>query len=173
MSIKKLLLYGTYENFPKKGVSFIDLTPSLLDSKISKEITYEMMMLYKDQKNSIDYIISPDARGFIWGSMIASMFNLGFIPVRKPNKLPNGAISCSAKYETEYSLTELNLPNVDLNNKKVLFVDDVYATGGTYRAVEELVRIAKGELIGGVVVVDIGLDNNPKVKSLVMGKELK
>lgn len=173
MSIKKLLVYGTYENFPKTGVRFIDLTPSLLDSKVSKKITYELMMLYEEQKDIIDYIISPDARGFIWGGMVASMFNLGFIPVRKPNKLPDGAISGMAKYETEYSSTELNLPNVDLDNKKVLFIDDVYATGGTYRAVEELVRMANGELIGGAVVVDVDLDDNPKVKSLVRGKELK
>jgi Adenine/guanine phosphoribosyltransferases and related PRPP-binding proteins len=172
MAIKNLILYGTYDNFPKEGVKFIDLTPSLLDSSLSKEIVKQLMNLYEEEKGTIDYIISPDARGFIWGGMLAAIYDIGFIPVRKPNKLPANAISGMVKYETEYSTTELNLPNVDLNNKKVLFVDDVYATGGTYKAVEELVEKANGYLIGGAVVVDVELDDNPKVKCLVRGSEL-
>jgi adenine phosphoribosyltransferase len=177
MSIKDLIIYNEYPNFPMNGVNFIDLTPSLLNTKNRAEIVKQMIQLYfadsDEISKEVDYIISPDARGFIWGSMIASKFELGFIPVRKPGKLPDKAILSSVDYETEYSTTKLCMPVVDLCGKKLLFVDDIYATGGTYKAVKQMVNQNNGILIGGVVLVDVELDKNDEVKSLAKIRDLK
>ena len=176
MAVKDILLYGEYPNFPINGVNFIDLTPTLANSKVTNEVIRELMGLYindaEDVHSNIDYIISPDARGFIWGSLVAGKYNLGLIPVRKVGKLPEGAILSSISYETEYSTTQLCLPVVDIDGKKLLFIDDVYATGGTYKAIKEMVRQNNGTLIGGSVIVDVELDENPEVKSLVKVREL-
>ena len=177
MAVKDLILYGEYPDFPTKGVNFIDLTPSLLDPNNAEEIVKQLMKLHINNENevasSVDYIISPDARGFIWGGMVAQKYNLGFIPVRKVGKLPDGAILSMINYQTEYSSTELCLPIVDISGKRLLFIDDVYATGGTYMAIKELVNQNNGILIGGSVLVDVELDQNPEVKSLVKVRDLK
>lgn len=170
------VLFNMYNDFPINGVEFIDLTPSLLNPQVTNEIINEMIKLYyksiEEAKENIDMIISPDARGFIWGSMVALRLGKGFIPVRKENKLPNDAIIDTYNYQTEYSTTKLCLPQTSIEGKKLLFVDDVYATGGTYEAVKGLVRNNKGSLIGGLVVVDVELDASKEVKSLVKKSSL-
>ena len=169
---KDLILHKEYLDFPEKGINFIDLTQSLLDPKVTDEIINSLIKLCKKDIKNIDYIISPDARGFIWGSMIAKKLNLGFIPVRKVGKLPDEALLGKIKYKTEYSVTELCLPKADINNKKLLFVDDVYATGGTYFAIKELINQNGGTLIGGVVLVDINISKNKDLKSLAKARDL-
>lgn len=170
------ILYKMYNDFPIGGVEFIDLTPSLLNYEVTDEIINEMIKLYfsniEEAKKNVDMIISPDARGFIWGSMIALRLGKGFIPVRKENKLPDEAIIDTFNYQTEYSTTKLCLPQSSIEGKKLLFVDDVYATGGTYQAVKGLVKNNKGILLGGLVVVDVELDNSNEVKSLVKKSSL-
>ena len=93
---KTTLLYDKYLHFPIKGVNFIDLTPSLLNPKVTEEIIRNLMLLHvgneRKVKAKIDYIISPDARGFIWGGMVAKKYDLGFIPVRKIKRMPQEAI---------------------------------------------------------------------------------
>lgn len=175
--MKSEILFKTYPDFPVAGVNFIDLTPSILNPKIRRKLIVKLAELYgyrncSDFEKEIDYIISPDARGFIWGGMIAEKYGVGLIPVRKPGKLPDKAIGAVADYKTEYSTTTLCIPKVDLEGKKLLFVDDVYATGGTYRAIKKLVSSMKGDLLGGAVVVDLELDDNKEIKSLVKAKGL-
>lgn len=175
MSEKNLILYEMYPDFPVKGINFIDLTPSLLEPNITSVIIKQLVELYIDSENvkeEIDYIISPDARGFIWGGMVASNYELGFIPVRKKGKLPDAAVQSTVDYKTEYSAAKICMPNVNIEGKRILFIDDVYATGGTYRAVKQLVNEAKGILIGGAVLVDIELEKTEEVKSLIKSKDL-
>ena len=171
MAIKDIILYGAYQDFPKEGVRFIDLTPSISDIKVRNRIIEEIIKLYNF--DDIDYVISPDARGFIWGGMVSERTNKGFIPVRKPGKLPEKAIKSSATYETEYSKNTLNMPLVDIKGKKLVFIDDVYATGGTYRAVEQLVKDNGGLLLGGAVILDIEIIKNKEIKSLITSRDLK
>jgi len=175
MKAKDLIIYGSYPNFPVEGVNFIDLTPSLLDAKLTNELVTGLLELYvkdNDVHSKIDYIISPDARGFIWGSMVAQKYQLGFIPVRKVGKLPDDAILSTTNYDTEYSTTSLCLPHANIKDKKILFIDDVYATGGTYKAVKEMVEKNGGILLGGAVLIDIELDETEEIKSLMGVSEL-
>jgi adenine phosphoribosyltransferase len=162
------ILYNIHPDFPTEGIRFIDLTPSLFDSVVTAEIIKGLIGDFPRP----DFIISPDARGFIWGGMVAQKLGVGFIPVRKSGKLPKGAVVSSVNYQTEYSTTSLCLPRCDIKGKTLLFVDDVYATGGTYNAVKKLVAKHGGALIGISVIVDIELDKTQKVKSLAKASEL-
>jgi len=159
------ILFETHIDFPNKGVFFVDLTPSLLDVKTRDKIIDELFKIYS--KSTVDYIVSPDARGYIWGSMVAQKFGVPLIPLRKPGKLPLGAIGATVDFSTEYAKTSLCIPKVELKGKHCLFIDDVYATGGTYRATKTLVAKMGGTVIGASVVLDLKLDNNPEIKAVV------
>lgn len=157
--MKNSISYNVVEDFPSDGVRFIDLTPSIIDSTIRNNLLNNIVNFIKANYKDIDYIICPDARGFLWGMGVATKLDCDLIPVRKTGKLPKECTSNSINYGTEYSITSLDLPIVDLVNKRVFFIDDVYATGGTYRACQQLVDLSGGELIGGAVVYDVGLDD--------------
>ena len=163
------LLYYAVDNFPTSGVRFIGLTPTLNDEQ-SLHLTAGRLNLLK--KEDYDYIVSPESRGFIWGSLIAYKNGVGLIPVRKKGKIPTGLAGKGIEYSTEYSTDYLEMHNIDLTGKKVLFVDDVYATGGTYKVCKQLVDQQGGELIGGTVIYDVGIDNNEEIESLYKGDEL-
>ena len=165
--------YTVVQDWPKKGVRFIDLTPSMEDYTVLNDTVNQLY----NQTFTVDYIISPDARGFIWGSAVALKAimegeKVGFIPVRKKGKLPNPG--ASYEYETEYSTETLEIPMIDLTGKRCFFVDDVYATGGTYEAIKHLVIEAGGILLGGVVIYDVGIKERPlDLYSLYKGDDLK
>lgn len=177
----KQVEYNKVKNYPKKGVTFIDLTPSLTRAKtfydVCENLTAEMSMIestkYLDGgTSSFDYIIVPEARGFLWGSVLAYWNNTGLITVRKKGKLPKSEVGQSITYDTEYSTETLEMPKVDLKGRECLFVDDVYATGGTYRACKKMVEKAGGTLRFGLVVADIGIDDNEEISSLIRGDEI-
>jgi len=167
--VKTKILFKSYKNFPKESVAFIDLTPSFADPCVRTQILDDLAGLFRDK---IDFIVSPDARGFLWGMPVAERLGVGFIPLRKEGKLPKDAIAHTVRYKTEYSETILCLPVGDIGGKRLLFVDDVYATGGTYMAAKQLVSRARGILIGGAVVVDIELDTNSDIRALAKRSEL-
>ena len=167
----KDILYRVEKDFPLEGVNFIDLTPTLTELDYFKKTALRLKELILNNEKEIDYIISPDARGFIWGAYLAALLDKPFIPIRKHGKLPNSSVMFSTKDTTEYSSIELDIPIVDLKNKKCIFIDDVYATGGTYKACKKLVEQANGVMTNCYVVLNILLVGD-KVNSLITNNDL-
>ena len=131
-------------DFPKKGIIFKDITPLLINPLAREECLGVLMTQLKDVK--IDKVIGVESRGFFFGILLAEKLNAGFVPVRKPNKLPFETISAS--YDLEYGSDSLEI-HTDAIQKgdKVLIHDDVLATGGTAKAVCELVEQLGGEIV--------------------------
>lgn len=132
------------QGFPKEGILFKDITPLLINPNARRECLQILVDAVKDKQ--IDKVIGVESRGFFFGMLLAQELNVGFIPVRKPNKLPYETISAS--YDLEYGSDTLEM-HIDAIQKgdRVLIHDDVLATGGTAKAVCELV-----ERLGGVIV---------------------
>lgn len=151
------------QDFPQKGIRFIDVTPKLADKKDFKEIIEEMCD--KVPKNT-DYIIAPEARGFIFGSAMAFNLGIGFVPIRKRGKLPDDLVYM-AEYEKEYGIDVLCMPkSKDYEGKNFYVVDDVLATGGTLEACKELIEKSKGNYVGAGMFANIVEINNEKVDYL-------
>jgi adenine phosphoribosyltransferase len=132
------------QGFPKKGILFKDITPLLNDAKARKECLQILVSTLKEKQ--IDKVIGVESRGFLFGMLLAQELNVGFVPVRKPNKLPYDTISAS--YELEYGTDTLEIHSDAIQKgDRVLIHDDVLATGGTAKAVCELV-----EKLGGIIV---------------------
>lgn len=123
-------------DFPKKGILFRDITTALKDAETLKITVDELYDIFKDEK--IDYIAGIESRGFIYGMPLAYRLNCGFIPIRKPNKLPAEVIS--QEYELEYGTDKIEIHKDALKEgDRVLIVDDLLATGGTAQAAAKLV----------------------------------
>lgn len=131
-------------DFPKKGIIFRDITSVIEDKDGLKLAVDSMQELIKN--TDFDYVVAPESRGFIFGMPIAYNLNKGFIPVRKKGKLPRKTIS--EEYDLEYG-TEVLEMNIDSIKKgdKVVIIDDLLATGGTIKAIINMV-----EKLGGKVV---------------------
>lgn len=168
----KDILYRVQKNFPITGVNFIDLTPTLVNNEHLQKATNALKNKILENTGDIDYIVSPDARGFLWGAYIAALLNKPIIPVRKHGKLPSSSVMTTIDDKTEYSDIQLDIPIVDLSNKKCIFIDDVYATGGTYKACKKLVELNNGHLVDAYVILDILLTED-KVYSLITSDDLK
>lgn len=149
-------------DFPKPGVGFKDITP-LLDSKEALHESLEQFLeLIKG--NKIDKVVAMESRGFFFGPLIAYKIGAGFIPVRKPGKLPFKTYS--QEYALEYGTDNLEM-HIDAINPgdKVLIHDDVLATGGTAEAVVKLVEKAGGEIIQLNFLIDLSfLNGRSKIK---------
>ena len=148
-------------DFPKKGIIIIDITTGLKDAQTLQVMIDYLCEQYKDCE--IDYIAGIESRGFIFGMPMAYKMNCGFIPVRKPNKLPAETIKES--YDLEYGSDSIEI-HADAIEKgaKVLVVDDLLATGGTAKAACNLVRKAGGELVGAAFLIELkGLNGVEKL----------
>ena len=133
-------------DYPIKGVLFRDVTPLIQDGPAFKEVTNKLAKIAKDLK--VDVIVGPESRGFIFGCPVATELNVGFVPARKPNKLPREVISY--QYSLEYGTNSLEMNKDAIKpGQRVLVIDDLLATGGTINAVNKMV-----ELLGGIVVGD-------------------
>lgn len=146
----------TEMDFPAKGIEFIDITPLFLQ----KETLYEMKDLFlKDLKNKeVDYIVGPEARGFLVGSMLATSIDSGFIPVRKQGKLPPTVVEGKVGYTKEYGDDVLELPklvNESYEGKRFYLIDDIYATGNTMNAISEKIKELGGIVVGEGVIINI------------------
>ena len=132
------------QDFPKPGIGFKDITPLLISPEATAFCLETLVNSLKNQK--IDKVIGVESRGFFFGILLAQKLNAGFIPVRKPKKLPFDTISAS--YELEYGTDTLEM-HVDAiqPGDKILIHDDVLATGGTAKAVCELVEQLGGEIV--------------------------
>lgn len=153
---KNKLNIRTEKDFPKKGIEFIDITPLFLQKETLKEMS--KMFVKEIKPLNADYIVGPEARGFLLGSMIATALDVGFIPVRKIGKLPPSTVAAIANYEKEYGKDVLELPKLvrgSYKNKKFYIVDDIYATGNTMRAIHEQIEAMGGKIVGEGVIINI------------------
>ncbi len=165
------ILYRVQEDWPIEGVDFVDLTPTLTSGENFKKVATAMKNMILENSGDIDYIVSPDARGFLWGSYVAALLDKPLVPVRKHGKLPESCVMATTRDTTEYSSIELDLPEVNLEGKRCVFIDDVYATGGTYKACQKLVAKNNGVLEGAYVVLNVALTKD-KVNALMTSDEL-
>lgn len=124
-------------DFPAKGIQFKDLTTALKDPKALQIISNELEALYADK--GVTKVVGIEARGFIGGSILASRLNAGFVPLRKPGKLP--AVTLKKSYSKEYGIDTIEIHRDAIaNDDVVLLHDDLLATGGTMLAAIELVK---------------------------------
>jgi adenine phosphoribosyltransferase len=140
-------------DFPKPGIVFKDLTPLLADGKALRLAVEAMSDPFREA--SIDYVVGTEARGFILGAPVALELGVGFVPVRKPGKLPHDTIAAS--YQLEYGTDEVEMHADALHEgSRVLVVDDLIATGGTAVATVELVRRTGARVAGCSFLVELG-----------------
>jgi adenine phosphoribosyltransferase len=151
-------------DFPKPGILFKDITPLLLDAGALRAAVTELADWVRPRE--VDYVVAAEARGFILGAALAIELGAGFVPARKPGKLPSEVIS--AEYILEYGVDALELHADALGERsgdeggargrraRVLIHDDLLATGGTARALAELVEGTGAELVGCAFLVELG-----------------
>lgn len=167
-ALKYNLPIRTEKDFPIEGIEFIDINTLLMDSNIYNDITNEFLKEILDK--SIDYIVSPEARGFLFGCPVATKANIPFIPARKKGKLPPTTIETENKYKKEYGVDYLYLPkllNESYSNKTFYIIDDIYATGNTAIAIKEAIEKLGGIVLGIGVLINIKELNNDKLFSII------
>jgi adenine phosphoribosyltransferase len=148
--LKKLI--REVPDFPKKGILFYDIT-TLLRDKTGFAQLIDLFSEHYIGKN-IDLILGMEARGFIFGPALAYRLNAGFVPVRKPGKLP--AATCRVEYELEYGSNALEMHKDAIEQgQRVLIVDDLLATGGTAEATAKLAKSLGAEIAGLAFVVEL------------------
>jgi len=158
------------EDFPAKGISFKDITTLLKDANGLKECINQMAGRFKGV--SVDLVVGPESRGFIFATPLAYLLGTGFVPVRKPGKLP--AETIKFEYKLEYGTDSLEIHKDSIKpGQKVLIVDDLLATGGTMIAAAKLVEQLGGEVVGLGFLIELedlkGRDklSKYKVESLI------
>jgi len=146
-------------DFPKKGILFYDITTLLKDGRAFAEVMNSLADRYRDRQ--VDLVVGIESRGFIFGSALALQLKAGFVPVRKPKKLP--AKTLRVTYDLEYGQDSLEIHEDAIQKgQRVLVVDDLLATGGTAAAVLELVRRLGGEVVGVAFLVELEFLNGRK-----------
>lgn len=139
-------------DFPKKGIIFRDITTALKEPEVLKEMIDYLCDQFKDVK--IDYIAGIESRGFIFGMPMAYKLNAGFVPIRKPNKLP--AETLSQEYQLEYGTDKIEIHTDAIKEgDNVLIVDDLLATGGTAEAACKLINKTGGNLVGIAFLIEL------------------
>lgn len=139
-------------DWPTEGVMFKDITPLLADKDAFRSAIEEMAAPFKDA--GITKVMGAEARGFLFGTAVAYVLNAGFVPARKPGKLPSKTIS--ADYELEYGLNTLEVHEDSFTKDDVvLIIDDVMATGGTACAKAELVDTLGAQVAGYAFVLEL------------------
>ncbi len=137
---------------PKPGINFYDITTLLKDPAGFRQTIDALSAQFEDQR--IDTVIGIEARGFIFAPALAYHFGAGFVPVRKPRKLP--AECASISYDLEYGQDTLEIHRDAVGSgHNVLIADDLLATGGTARAVADLVEDLGGKVVGLLFVVEL------------------
>jgi adenine phosphoribosyltransferase len=139
-------------DFPKPGILFYDITTLLKDKEGWRSVIDSLKDMYKD--TPVDVVVGIEARGFFFAPTLAYALGAGFVPVRKPKKLPGPTVS--VEYALEYGTDRLEIHQDAIQpGQKVLVLDDVLATGGTASAVARLVEQLGGELVGLGFVVEL------------------
>ncbi|MBI4652597.1 adenine phosphoribosyltransferase [Candidatus Desantisbacteria bacterium] len=154
MDLKKYI--RDIPDFPKKGIIFKDITTLLINGKALKYVINKMAEQYKNDK--IDAVVGVESRGFIVGSALAYKMGVGFIPIRKPGKLPYKTIK--ATYALEYGTDSIEIHEDAIKpSQNILIVDDLLATGGTAGAVVELVSKLGGNIAGIAFIIELSFLN--------------
>ncbi len=139
-------------DFPKPGIIFRDITPLVADPSTLQLSVYQLLQPFLGE--SINAVAGMEARGFIFGSLAAWELGVGFIPLRKPGKLPYDVQSVS--YDLEYGSAALEVHTDAVNaGDNILLIDDLIATGGTAAASCQLVEALGGEIIGCAFVIEL------------------
>jgi adenine phosphoribosyltransferase len=139
-------------DFPKPGILFYDITTLLRDPDGFREVIAALAVPFKDQ--AIDLVVGIESRGFILGGAVAVALGAGFVPVRKPGKLPGKAVKES--YALEYGTDALEIhADAVVPGQRVLIADDVIATGGTAKATASLVRTLGGTVHAFAFLVEL------------------
>ncbi|WP_405398670.1 adenine phosphoribosyltransferase [Maribacter sp. Asnod2-G09] len=150
-------------DFPKEGVVFKDITLLLQNPKALKETTNALYELLEGQK--IDKVVGMESRGFIFGPLLADKLNAGFVPVRKPGKLPSATLR--ETYDLEYGTDtlEIHIDGIEKGDR-VLIHDDVLATGGTANATCKLIEKLGGEIVQCNFLIELTfLEGGTKINS--------
>ncbi len=139
-------------DFPKPGINYYDIT-TLLQHPLALRMTIDRFVwLFADQE--VDKVVGIESRGFMFGSIVAYNLNAGFVPVRKPGKLP--ARTVEQAYELEYGTDQLEMhEDAITRGERVLIVDDLIAIGGTSAAAAQLVESVGGQVAGLGFVVEL------------------
>jgi adenine phosphoribosyltransferase len=139
-------------DYPKPGILFYDITTLLKDRSAFRSIIDDLTALYRDK--NVAKVVGIESRGFIIGGPLAHQLGAGFVPVRRPGKLP--ADIFEVKYNLEYGSNSLAIHRDAITlNEHVLIVDDLLATGGTAAAAVNLVRQLGGEIVGAAFLVEL------------------
>ncbi len=143
-------------DFPKPGIVFKDIMPLLADPEALRQTIDELAGWAREQRP--DLILGAEARGFILGAALALEVGCGFVAARRPGKLPPETVS--ATYALEYGQNSLELhPDMIGSGARVLVHDDVLATGGTVKAISDLVRSLGGEVVGACFIIELDFLN--------------
>ena len=139
-------------DFPRAGILFKDITPLLLDHEAVRSAVRRLADWARARE--VDYVVAAEARGFILGAALALELDAGFVPARKPGKLPSQTVS--AEYILEYGVDALEMHSDALaDGARVLIHDDLLATGGTARALAELVQRLGATVVGCAFLVEL------------------
>lgn len=139
-------------DFPKKGIVFKDITPLLGNCEALTEAAEQLASGFGDK--GVQFVTGVESRGFIFGSMLAERLNAGFVPIRKPGKLP--AETIGETYELEYGTDTIEMHSDAFpSGAKVLMIDDLLATGGTMTAACRLVEKLGGQIVGIAFVIEL------------------
>ena len=159
------------ENFPKEGISFKDITTLLQNGEALKFAIDEIIADLKDK--DVDLIVGPEARGFLMGTPVAYGMGVGFVPVRKPGKLPWEVESF--EYDLEYGSNILEIHKDAIKpGQKVAIVDDLLATGGTMEAAAELIEKLGGEVVSMQFSIELeDLDGREKLTKYTVNSLIK
>lgn len=152
------------KDFPKEGILFKDITPLMQNGEAYKASCDEFIKFAKEQ--GADVIMGPEARGFIFGCPTAYALNIGFVPVRKPNKLPRETVQVS--YDLEYGSNTLCIHSDSIKpGQKVVIIDDLLATGGTVEATVKLIEKLGGKVVGCAFLIELlDLKGREKLKDI-------
>ena len=159
MDLKKTI--REIQNFPKEGIDFKDITTLMQDGDAFKYTIDQFVNELKDK--NIDIIVGPEARGFLMGTPVAYALGVGFVPVRKPGKLPYETESYA--YGLEYGTDVLEIHKDAIKpGQRVAIVDDLLATGGTMEAAAKLIEKLGGEVVSMQFLIELeGLEGREKL----------
>ena len=164
---------ASVENFPEEGIIFRDVTPLMENKDAYKETIDSFVSWVNGLDEKIDIVAGPEARGFLFGCPVAYQINAGFIPVRKPGKLPRETVSES--YALEYGFNEVHIHGDCIKpGQKVIIIDDLLATGGTVEATVKLVEKLGGKVAGIAFLIELEeLNGRDKLKGYNIYSMLK